>query len=475
MKYYKILIILCAIALTYLISSCSDDNINYLSATSARENELLINCDNQKINLSDNPEIKYYVTKEDAENFAKALRKGMHFKMDVYTIDKDTLLYLVNYEKGWVIIAGDKRVNPFVAESEEGEISLNLPNKNLLTWIDSYADEIRVVKRENKEIENEYTKFWTIISPQKIKTHTNTRYSDEDCKWAVVSNSYCDSQTYEVLVPHLTTTLWGQESPWNSKLPLDTSCGNLRCPTGCTAVAFAQLVYYMHYHLGKPNWLYHNISVSKSTISGQTQNIGFNRSSYVSNSDHWDDMPLTKYNAHTSYVGDLMLDIGNRLNMSYSGSGSGAWLSASCAANYGLTYKHSDYNYQYVKNDLQNSKPVNIVAFTSDNGGHTWLIDGIGKITRHYIRVKHFEFTENWMFESEYYDTFDELRQHYHINSEFDIIEEDGGDYTTEYLFMNWGYNGDDNGGYYSTYPSSTWSGGGHNFKYNKTIDYDFK
>ena len=129
---------------------------------------------------------------------------------------------------------------------------------------------------------------------------------------------------------------------------------------------------------------------------------------------------------------------------------------------------------------MQNSKPVNVTAFrkvtSSEYVGHSWLIDGYGIRTLHYTTEIHFEYTENWMYEVEYYDTFDELRAHYHINSEYDIIEQDGGTYTNDYILMNWGEDTTYNNAHYSSYSSASWIvDDNKDFKYNKEINYDFR
>lgn len=420
----------------------------------------------------------YCVTRDDASELSNILRPDQGFTIEPYVVKEDTLLYIVNYEDGWIIIAGDKRINPIVAESDKGSISMQIDNDNLITWIDSYADEINVIRYYGKEEENEYTKLWSRVIANKRKTAPKNR-NEVEYKWAVVSYTSMDSETFSLLIPHLVSTKWGQRWFWNTKLPTDTNA-NKKCPTGCTAVALSQIVYYMHYFLGKPGGLYHDISISNTSISGPTTNIGFSRSNYVSNTTRWDDMSLTIYSSGVdSYVGDLMLDIGNRLGMSYSGTASSANISSAAMSNYNLTYSQSSYNYQTVRNDLLNSKPINVVAaFKNESNeyiGHSWIIDGIAIRTRHYTIIKHFEYTENWMHESEYYDTFDELRRHYHINSEFDIIEEDGGTYTTEYLMMNWGNYGEYDDGYYGTYPSDTWTIDNMEYKYDKTINYNFR
>lgn len=446
----------------------------------------IVDSDNKTITPSNQAKTLYKVTLDDTKNLLKTLQYNEYSKIEAFEINSDTLLYLVNHNKGWTIIAGDKRINPIIAESDEGMLLKSSINENLMTWIDSYADALRVIqsddtlsiKTNNKVTENEYTKLWSKISPNKQKVNLKTTKS-VTYKWAVVSYTYFDRETSNIVIPHLISTKWGQEYPWNSKLPIDTSNGNSRCPTGCTAVSVAQIIYYMHNFLGKPTGLYHDISISSTSISGKTSNIGFSRSNFVSNSTRWNDMALS-YNSsgNTTYVGDLMLDIGNRLNMKYSGNGSSANISNSALSNYNLTCTESGYKYQNIKNNLQNSKPVNVIAYRKNTSGqkfgHSWIIDGLATKTRFYITRKHFEYTENWMHESEYYDTFDQLREKYNINSEYDIITEEHSS-TGEYLLMNWGYDGDNDNGYFSTYPDASWTNGDREYKYDKKIHYDFR
>lgn len=418
----------------------------------------------------------YFVSMEDATCFAKVHSRKRAFKINTYEIEGDTLLYFINYDSGWMILSGDKRICPIVAESDSGTISLNISNKNLLGWIDSFADEVKAIKSDESVTSNEHTKLWDKISKKKeeSKTRSSTEY-----KWAVVRSISCNEIRDSITISHLVSTKWGQGDPWNLKLPIDTNNGNKRCSLGCVAVAFGQIVHYMHYLLGKPNGLYHNISVSSSSIAGGTNNIGFSRSNYNSNSSRWDLMPNRFYSSTvgTSYVGDLLIDIGNRVSMNYSAAGSGANLSQSAASYYSLTYSNSSYNFLSVKNDLLNSKPVNITAeCDTDQGreGHSWIIDGISLRIYHYIEAFHFEYTDNWMHEYEYFDTFDQLRDRYHINSEYDYIIEDLGENTVEFLLMNWGYDGAYDNALFGQYPSDNWVST-YNYKYNKQINYDFR
>lgn len=425
----------------------------------------------------------FKVTIDDVTKLSKSLRPKKDCKYDVYEIDGDTLLYQLDYGDEWIIIAGDKRINPFVAESKGDEISFNTSNENLKAYLDSYADEIRVFKKNPEKIENEFTKFWNKISTSIPSIKSRTR--DSNYKWAVIAYTYLDSETYSDLVSPLVTTKWGQQYPWNNLLPIDTTY-HKHCLVGCAAVCLAQMIHYMHYRLGKPTGLYHDISISLDSIYTATTNIGFSRSNYYSNSPRWDNMALNgselslEKKRNTRY---LMYDIGNRLNMVYSGKYSEATITASALSYYNLIYSFDNYNYQKVKNDLLNTKPVIVTAEcdnpeTGEREGHGWLIDGIKIKTSHYITEKHFEYTENWMYASEYYDSFDDLRRIYHINDGTEIIEEYT-DIITEYLRMNWGQDGQNDNCYYSTYPSSTWYfidyPYNYNFKYDKKIYYNFR
>lgn len=450
-------------------------------------------------NSSDNlkqSEIEYNVTLDDVKNLLKSLKCDEYSSIKTIKSGNDTLLYLVAKKEGWLIIAGDKRVYPIVAESDKGVLSKI--NENLSAWIDCCAEELQSVKKmDRSEIDSSNVsarstmlnsqkdvkrnvELWEKVSPPKLRQDVKTRSSETTYKWAVVSNTYCDSETSQIIIPHLIKTKWGQGAPWNEKLPYDTS-NNGTCVIGCTAVAVAQLLYYMHDFLGKPNGLYHNIEISSKTISGKTSNIGFSRSNYVSNSDRWDKMALS-YGYGTgeySYVSDLMLDVGNRLNMKYSGNGSYSSISLSALANYGLTYSSSNYDYQIVRDNLYKSKPVNVTAKcigkTGEKEGHSWIIDGLAIKTRHFVTEKHFEYTENWMYESEHYDSFDEIRSKYHPNTEYDYIIEDNGTYTSECLLMNWGWDGQYDDALFYAGNSELWIVGDYNFKFNRTINYDFR
>ena len=55
------------------------------------------------------------------------------------------------------------------------------------------------------------------------------------------------------------------------------------------------------------------------------------------------------------------------------------------------------------------------------------------------------------------------------------MVIEEGGTSVTDFLLMNWGYDGAYNDDYFSTYPSTAWTiYTDRNYEYDKTIYYDF-
>lgn len=413
----------------------------------------------------------FNVSPEEATFFV-----DMHFPHKSYSVspieeDGDILCYVFSFDKGWAIIAGDKRMNPILGQASFGTIKD--ANENVHCWLNDYKDEIRFFKKNSNITENTNTVLWGKIQSQKTQPRILTKVVDY--KWGVFKTYRLDSITHQDIVPHLISTKWGQSKvygglrTWNYKCPYDNRSSMKKyCPTGCSAVAIAQMLYFTHYDIGKPNGLYHTISIAIDTISTKTSNIGFSRGDYHPLSERWDLMPKYYWQTHTDYVGDLMMDIGNRLTMKYAGNGSTSAISTYHFSYYSLSASTGDYNSTTVLNSIRSGKPV-IVRGSSSNGGHAWIIDGLHVKTHHYTEICTFEYSENWMHADEYYDTFDELRTRYHIN---DPNEPHYFPYDVEfgYWLMNWGWNGNSDGGYYTLGDTGSWEG----YDSNKKMFYAF-
>ena len=466
---YTIVGALLSITLLLLFASCSK--------TEVEESDTVVINDINKTNLETKSECaqrSYEVSQAEANSYMLSLWPNKHYDVTPIIDGVDTLIYLYNSNDGWVMISGDKRSNPILGKSFGARLSVNsLENENLKFWINLSKSEIKHL-RESNEGENENTIIWRKLT----RANCDKESVLQSRSYKYVVNHHLDVEYLEEndVVPHLIQTQWGQGYPWNYKCPYDSTYIPVkRCVTGCTAVAMSQLLYYTHNHLGVPTGLYHTITAS-SYIWGPQTNIGFSRGDYYSVSSRWSNMALTSgsYTGSTDYVGDLMLDVGNRVNMNYSSAESGAWPQLSALQNYsGLTGQEGNYNFSTVYNSLQSYMPVIIVGWNSgETEGHTWLIDGIHRTRIHYSETITFEYDENWMFASEYYDTFDELRQRYNINSLDDIqVFHDAHITTHNYYLMNWGYDGSHDTGWYSLDAAGDWL----NYNNNLHIYYGFE
>ena len=78
-------------------------------------------------------------------------------------------------------------------------------------------------------------------------TWEENRY-DPGTEWMEWYTEYLNQTTQQQ--NHLLATKWGQGTPWNSKTPV--RYGGDHCYTGCTNVAVAQVLYYLHGEIGIP-------------------------------------------------------------------------------------------------------------------------------------------------------------------------------------------------------------------------------
>lgn len=234
----------------------------------------------------------------------------------------------------------------------------------------------------------------------------------------------------------------------------------------------AQMLYYLHYQIGFPSGLYHNITCTGDCVPSYTFSLA--RSNYVSNSSRWDNMKLFKNSSvgDSNYVGDLIMDVSDRVGMIYSYSGSGAFPSITGFNYYGVTCNTGSYSSTIVKNNLLSGKPVLIYANTVGNtSAHTWVIDGLTRIVYHYTNYCHLEYTSD--FEDAYIiyvdNDIDTYFDDYYDGMEFEDnyeIEYDG-------IMMNWGHNGSYDDATY--FINSPWASDGYVYSGNKHIFYNFR
>lgn len=253
-----------------------------------------------------------------------------------------------NPDGGFILLSADKRVYPIIAHSDKGFFSNkieDLPDA-LHLWLENLKYYFENIIYSNNQITDDVMKSWDIKVINKILSPTEF----------VEKNNYngdCEAE-FKIVEP-LMKTEWGQGLGYNEYSPF-MNCENIngKAPSGCVATAMAQVMRYHEYPL----------------------------------SYNWISMPNKEGSYGTSR---LMKDIGNAVNMKYSCNGSSAKSkSISPAFVNQFHYKTAileDYDYLKVIQNLENNKPVILLAVNCSNsmgtnckGGHAWVTDGYKRL-----------------------------------------------------------------------------------------------
>lgn len=424
----------------------NSNNLNYPVASTRTESQ-------GKFSMT-----SYNVTIEDAKKYMKIIYSNTDYNITPYVNQDDTIMYIVEMKDEWIALSADRRVVPVLAGGPDKFPSLeNKNNYEHITRLNVLIDNLSKIKKDEKYENKEYTDIWELIAPSYKNTQKKVKTRSGNGKW-VIRKFAINSQLTSEYTPHIIATKWGQTYPWNEGLPLQFDPDENRevyCPTGCVAVAVAQMFYFMHYdnRYNKPNRLYTNVSWD-TTITSATNNIHFSKSNPTSSSYRWDNMPLNyrdTYGKNPSYVRDLMMEIGYCLNMKYSYSNSGTAFKqtyTNLQSHFNVSCARSSYSRSYVISSIQNNKPLIVGALGHETQynqeiGHAWIIDGARIDKTEYTMMCYCEYTENYTISDEKYDTFDAARLVYGFESEYDLKPYINVSPTFDYhLFMNWGYDG---------------------------------
>jgi len=368
---------------------------------------------------------------------------------------EDTLMYLVTFQddKGWSLIAADKRLPVTLAEGDQGSLDLdNLP-PGLVIWLDDIANRVYELKQTTDldETSDNY-KVWLRFeaysdhlagkSPRRILDKDALPIDDVKGYWELVGVT--TTALTPITVGPLIQTKWGQSSPWNSCVPYTNSNYTTRCPAGCVAVAGAQMAYFLHYALGKP------VTAPASGVcygysSDNSSSYSFNFSNF--GSTVWDNMATRTWETNTDLSAYLIGYVGMSIDMDYEEGGSGASMSdlRSFLSGQGIGSSSQSYNSSTVLSSLNSGRPVIVSAnrkyYTTFLGiriphytGHAWIIDGYEADRTKYT------YTYEWVYSG-------------NSNTPIPYVENrvtESISTTNHALIMNWGYSGSYDGNRYT-------------------------
>ena len=399
------------------------------------------------------------------QKYLNTVKKNKTTKNINSIVKEDKIVaYYVEYEnnKGWDIICADKRNAPILASGPEGSLNLN----------DTINPAILAVKRmidATEEIDlstQRKNSIWEFIEPnnkivKKKGSERDTNVNSRGCgagMWVPIDT------TYEVVTTsssRVTSTAWGQFSPWNNFTPYKDSLQSGHCPVGCTPVAVGQLLYkYI-----APNPGQHTIPTSATPSLIPFAPVTF---SQFSNSA-WSDLILNAY--HTNiYLADqtsiFLSWIGNQMNSTYmadtTGTDMGAdilflrnYLNFTSEEDVKPSANSREYFCTQVVNSIGTNSPVLISAMKNkdDKNSHSFLIDGWQRtIDRFAIR---YEFDPDYQYTYEELDRFPvwmfDFPPDYGnggIYERYDYLEL----YNALYLKMNWGWQDASSSSNYNNY-----------------------
>ena len=256
-------------------------------------------------------------------------------------------LYVFNASnnRGFVIVAGDDRVDPIIGYTTRGSFDDGDLPENFRAWLEGYAAQLKAIEaNEAKPAKN------------------------------------MAARIQQPAIEPLIRTNWNQGNPYNLRTP--TYKGDdgeyYHYVTGCVATALAQVMYYYQWPESCP------------AIPGYTYQSGkYSMPDLPATTFKWDQMKL-KYDYDESgeaadAVAELMLYVGQANEMSYNQGGSAAYIHRKVMAEtFGYsrnmyTAGRSDYTTaeweDLIYQELAADRPV-LYDGQSDKSGHQFICDG---------------------------------------------------------------------------------------------------
>ncbi len=283
---------------------------------------------------------------EVASGFLKKQQKGSTgLQVTNLIVDGQPAAKLVRSdEKGFVLIATDKRLKPVIGFSLKNNIDLENIPPAMESWLKSYS-----------------------LSPAINQTAHN--------EWNQLKNaSTKDSRSFPE-VPVMIPAVWNQSWPYNAHCPEHPNGSNGRCVAGCVATAMAQLMYYWQY----PD----SGNGSKTYFWGKDSTVNFGETNY-----DWSAMDNYINAMNRDEIAQIIFHSAVSVDMSFGPSASGSTISNSADAlknyfRYVPTLQYNErqfYNYeswkQLIQNEMLGQRPVLYAGVDSTQGGHAFVVDG---------------------------------------------------------------------------------------------------
>ena len=275
----------------------------------------------------------------------------------------------INTNDGFVIVSGDDNASPIIGYATENKFITPEAPTTIGHWLATRTKEIESIRNTQALPTAEVALSW-------MRYKTNN-------PGIMVKRTSAASSTMSTAVAPLVKSTWNQSPYYNALCP----GGSV---TGCVATAMAQIMRFWSY----PAMGTGSSSYCDCSASGYSNNYGTQTANYGATTYNWANMPLN-VTGHNNDVALLNYHCGVSVDMDYDPAGSGAWVITSddpiCAQNSYVTYFGYDpttiqglnrYNYDdttwmgILKNDINIGRPIQYVGDDPNEGGHTWVCDG---------------------------------------------------------------------------------------------------
>ncbi len=311
----------------------------------------------------------FLLNKQNANSRLKFVNQGNKKLQAVNTTDAAYYVFNIGENQGFVIVAGDDRINPILGYSDEGYFDETKVPANMKAWLDEYA--LQITQLDNiaaSDLEK------VLAAPKTTKAVVPTRNS----------------------IAPMVSTKWNQAAPYWNKCPefmdLDENGDTIGefAYSGCVAVSMSQIMnfykwpkqttqeipsYTFNYSAGDYNW---------ATVEMEAQPV---------TTFDWEHMK-DSYNGsedqvYTDAVSTLMLYAGCAVKSQYGVSSTGAYTDdipkgftkyfaydpSTIQIKYRTDYTQDVWD-DMVYQELADGRPMIYNGTAGSGGGHSFVCDG---------------------------------------------------------------------------------------------------
>lgn len=264
--------------------------------------------------------------------------------------------YILNFEKGWVLVAGRDERQPVIGYNFDGKFSSEIESPNVRSWLQTFVDEARFIENNQVSVD--------------VATQEAWQYYQQNSALA-----YHTEKSRDIATP-LLTNIWNQDDPYNLMCPVDANGPGGHVYVGCVATAMSMIMHYWRYPL--QGFGQH----SYNAYPYGTQTVNYAEATY-----NWDNM-LDEIDSDNPYdIAQIGYHAAVSVDMMFAADGSGAY---SDDVPYAMrTYFNYDNSVQYlrkssypiatwetlIQDQLNDLKPV-YYSGQSTEGGHAFVCDG---------------------------------------------------------------------------------------------------